>query len=143
MLYVKLLITGLLAGIAAGFFGIGGGLIIVPSLVYFAEFSQHKATGTSLAILLPPLGLGAVLEYAKKGNVDWKAAAIIGVLLALGAWIGGKYANGLKGPALSLAFGIFAVVMGSYTIWTAVSKMKAAPKTEASPTKRIQKSKQN
>lgn len=143
MLYVKLLLTGLLAGIAAGFFGIGGGLVIVPSLVYFAGFSQHKATGTSLAILLPPLGLGAVLEYSKRGNVDWKAAAIIGVMLALGAWIGSKYANGLKGPALSLGFGIFAVVMGSYTIWTAVSKMKAAPKTASAPTKRIEKSKEN
>jgi len=141
MLYVKLLITGLIAGIAAGFFGVGGGLIIVPSLVYFAGFSQHKATGTSLAILLPPLGLGAVLEYVKEGNVDWKAAAIISVLFALGAWAGGKYANGLKGPTLSLAFGIFAVVMGSYTIWSAVSKMKAAPKTANAPTKRVEKSK--
>ncbi len=127
MFYFKLLLTGLVAGIAAGFFGIGGGLIIVPSLVYFAGFSQHKATGTSLAILLPPLGLGAVLEYAKKGNVDWTAAAIIGVLLALGAWIGGKYASQLKGPTLQLAFGVFAVVMGSYTIWSAVSKLKAPP----------------
>ncbi len=124
MFYVKLLLTGLLAGITAGFFGLGGGLVIVPSLVYFAGFSQHKATGTSLAILLPPLGLGAVLEYAKKGNVDWRAAAIIGVLLAVGAWVGGKYANQLKGPALSLAFGIFAVVMGSYTIWSSVSKLR-------------------
>lgn len=123
MLYLKFLLTGLVAGIAAGFFGIGGGLVIVPSLVYFAGFSQHKATGTSLAILLPPLGLGAVMEYAKKGNVDWRAAAIIGVLLALGAWMGSRYANQLKGPALSLGFGIFAVVMGSYTIWTAVGKL--------------------
>ncbi len=122
---LKFLLTGLVAGIAAGFFGIGGGLIIVPSLVYFAGFSQHKATGTSLAILLAPLGLGAVIEYAKKDNVDWRAAAIIGILLALGAWIGGKYANQLKGPPLQLAFGVFAVVMGSYTIWSAMTKLKA------------------
>ena len=124
MLFFKLLLTGLVAGIAAGFFGIGGGLVIVPSLVYFAGFTQHQATGTSLAILLAPLGIGAVLEYHKNGNVDWKAAAIIGVLLALGAWIGGKYANQLKGPTLQLAFGVFAVVMGSYTIYTAVNKLK-------------------
>ena len=125
MLYLKFLLTGLVAGIAAGFFGIGGGLVIVPSLVYLAGFSQHKATGTSLAILLPPLGIGAVYEYAKKGNVDWTAAAIIAVLLALGAWIGGKYANQLKGPTLQLAFGIFAIVMGGYTIYTATTKLKA------------------
>ncbi len=132
MLYLKFLLTGLVAGVAAGFFGIGGGLVIVPSLVYFAGFSQHKATGTSLAILLAPLGIGAVLEYAKKGNVDWRAAAIIGILLALGAWFGGRYANQLKGPTLQLGFGIFAVVMGSYTIWTATSKMRATPKTPTS-----------
>lgn len=124
MNWPALLFTGLVAGIAAGFFGIGGGLVIVPSLTYLAGFSQHKATGTSLAILLAPLGAGAVYEYAKKGNVDWQAALIIGILLALGAWIGGKYANQLRGPSLQMAFGVFAVVMGSYTIWSAFSKMR-------------------
>ncbi len=119
-----LLLTGLVAGIAAGFFGIGGGLIIVPSLVYLLGFEQHKATGTSLAILLPPLGIGAVWEYYKKDNVDFKAALVIGILLALGAWIGGKYANQLKGPTLQLMFGVFAIVMGSWTIWTAVLKLR-------------------
>ncbi|RYG66078.1 sulfite exporter TauE/SafE family protein [bacterium] len=119
-----LILTGLVAGIAAGFFGIGGGLIIVPSLVYILGFPQHKATGTSLAILLLPLGAGAVYEYWKQDNVDFKAAAVVGILLALGAWIGGKYANQMKGPALQMAFGIFAVVMGSYTIWSAMMKMR-------------------
>lgn len=122
--WLGLLITGVVAGIAAGFFGIGGGLIIVPSLTYLLGFSQHKATGTSLAILLLPLGAGAVYEYWKAGNVDFKAAAVVGTLLALGAWVGGKYANQLKGPTLQLMFGIFAVVMGSYTIWTAMMKMR-------------------
>ena len=123
----KLLLTGVLAGVAAGFFGIGGGLIIVPALVFLLGFSQHKATGTSLAILLPPLGLGAVYEYHKKGNVDLHAALIIGALLAVGAWMGGKYANQLKGPTLQLGFGVFAVVMGVYTIVVALAKMRAAP----------------
>ena len=124
MATLKLIFTGIIAGIAAGFFGIGGGLIIVPSLVYLMGFSQHKATGTSLAILLPPLGAGAVYEYAKKGNVDWKAAIIIGSLLAVGAWAGGKYANQLKGPTLQLGFGVFAIVMGAYTIVTAMAKLR-------------------
>ena len=124
MAALKLIFTGIIAGIAAGFFGIGGGLIIVPALVYLMGFSQHKATGTSLAILLPPLGAGAVYEYAKKGNVDWRAAIIIGSLLAVGAWAGGKYANQLKGPSLQLGFGIFAMVMGAYTIVTAMAKLR-------------------
>ena len=125
MVALKLVFTGILAGIAAGFFGIGGGIIIVPALVYLMGFSQHKATGTSLAILLPPLGLPAVYEYAKKGNVDWQAALVIGSLLAFGAWAGGKYANNLKGPSLQLGFGVFAVVVGVYTIVTALAKMKS------------------
>ncbi len=58
---LTLLFIGLIAGILSGFFGIGGGVVIVPSLIYFLGFSQHKATGTSLAVLLPPIGLMAVL----------------------------------------------------------------------------------
>lgn len=122
---IALLLTGIVAGIAAGFFGIGGGLIIVPALVYFNHFSQHKATGTSLAALLLPVGFMAVYEYNKKGNVDWKVAMILGGLIVFGSWASAYFSNAkLKGPQLQLAFGIFAVVMGSYTIYTALNKMK-------------------
>jgi hypothetical protein len=62
---------------------VGGGLIIVPALVYFAGFSQHRATGTSLAILLLPVGLGAVIEYYRNGNVDIRAAAVAAVAFVL------------------------------------------------------------
>lgn len=118
-----LLLVGLIAGIAAGFFGIGGGLVIVPALVYILGFSQHKATGTSLVCLLPPLGIGAVYEYSKKGNVDVRAALVIATMLLLGGWLGGKYANRMSGPHLSLAFGVFAMAAGAYTIWTAWQKI--------------------
>ena len=120
-----LLATGLIAGVAAGFFGIGGGLVIVPALVYLLRFSQHKATGTSLACLLPPLGIGAVYQYAIKGNVDVRSAVVIGTMVLLGGWLGGKYANQMKGPQLSLGFGIFCVLVGIYTIVTALQKMKS------------------
>lgn len=120
---VSLLLVGLLAGISAGFFGIGGGLIIVPALVFLLGFTQHKATGTSLAVLLPPIGFMGVYQYWKADNVDIRAACIIGILLFFGAWLGGYYANKLKGPQLTLAFGIFAVVMGGYQIVTALQKM--------------------
>ncbi len=122
--FFLLLLTGLIAGVAAGFFGIGGGLVIVPALVYILGFTQHKATGTSLACLLPPLGIGAVYEYWRKGNVDIRAAAIIGSMLLIGGWLGGKYANRINGAQLSFAFGIFAVVAGLYTMWTAWLKLK-------------------
>jgi len=121
---IALIVTGILAGVAAGFFGIGGGLIIVPALVFFNHFSQHKAVGTSLAALLLPVGFMAVYEYHKKGNVDWKVAFIIGGLIVLGSWASAYFSNEkLKGPQLQMAFGIFAVVMGGYTIWAAAGKM--------------------
>ena len=118
-----LLLVGLIAGVASGFFGIGGGLVIVPALVYILGFSQHKATGTSLVCLLPPLGIGAVYEYSKKGNIDVRAAIIIATMLLIGGWFGGKYANKMSGPHLSLAFGIFAILTGAYTIWAAMQKI--------------------
>ena len=64
---VLLLFIGGVSGIASGLFGIGGGVLVVPALVYLAGFSQHRATGTSLAILLPPIGLAAVVEYYRHG----------------------------------------------------------------------------
>ncbi|HEX8550259.1 MAG TPA: sulfite exporter TauE/SafE family protein [Abditibacteriaceae bacterium] len=124
---IVLLLTGIVAGIAAGFFGIGGGLIIVPALVYFNGFSQHKATGTSLAALLLPVGFMAVYEYHRKGNIDWRAAMIIGGMIVFGSWASAYFTNvKVKGPQLQLAFGLFAVVMGGYTIWSAMEKMRAS-----------------
>ena len=122
--FLLLLLTGLIAGVAAGFFGIGGGLVIVPALVYILGFSQHKATGTSLVCLLPPLGIGAVYQYWKAGNVDVRAAMVIGSMLLIGGFLGGKYANKLNGAQLSFAFGIFAVGAGLYTMWTAWMKLR-------------------
>ncbi|MDQ3812578.1 MAG: sulfite exporter TauE/SafE family protein [Armatimonadota bacterium] len=120
---IPLALTGLVAGISAGLFGIGGGIIIVPALVYLLGFSQHKATGTSLAILLPPVGLAAVLEYYRNKNVDIPAAIVIALMLFLGGWVGARIAHKLSEPHLKLAFGVFAVVMGIYTIITALQKI--------------------
>ena len=122
---IGLILTGLAAGLSAGLFGIGGGVIIVPALVYLLHFTQHKALGTSLAVLLPPFGIAAVYEYYKKGNVDIKAAAIIGAALFFGGWVGGYFANRMSGPHLKLAFGIFYIVIGIYTIATTLPKLKA------------------
>jgi uncharacterized protein len=118
-----LLLIGLGAGVFAGFFGVGGGIVLVPALIYVMGFSQHKATGTSLAVLLPPVGLAAVLEYYRHDYVDLKAAAIIAVAALLGAWIGAVLANKLSGPVLRLAFGVFTVVMGFYLIYGAARRL--------------------
>lgn len=120
-----LLFIGLGSGVVAGMFGIGGGVVIVPALVYLAGFSQHLAIGTSLAILLPPVGLAAVIEYYRHGHVDLKVALIVAFGLFLGAWAGARYANRLSGPHLRMAFGIFVVCMGVYIIYGAVKRLPA------------------
>jgi uncharacterized membrane protein YfcA len=118
-----LLTVGLVAGIASGLFGIGGGVLIVPGLVFLLGFSQHMATGTSLAILLPPVGIAAVLEYYHHGNVDLKAAFIVAASLLAGAWVGALLANHLKDEYLRLAFGVFVVGIGVYVIVVALKRL--------------------
>lgn len=121
--FIVLLIIGLLAGILSGVFGIGGGVIIVPALIYLLGFSQHKATGTSLAVLLPPIGMAAVFEYYHHNNVDLRAAIIIASTSLMGAWLGAVLANKVSGPSLRLAFGIFVVIMGLYLIYGAMKRL--------------------
>jgi uncharacterized protein len=120
---ILLLVIGLAAGILSGFFGIGGGVIIVPALIYILGFTQHKATGTSLAVLLPPIGLIAVLEYYHHGNVDFRAALIIAATAIIGAWLGAVLADKLSGPVLRLAFGVFVVLLGFYLIYGACRRL--------------------
>lgn len=122
----SLVAIGLGAGFAAGVFGIGGGILIVPALVYFVGFSPQKATGTSLAILLPPVGLAAVLEYYRHGNVDLHAAVVIASMLFVGSWAGATIANHLDPFRMKVAFGAFVVLVGLYTIVEAVLERGAA-----------------
>ncbi|NLW67124.1 MAG: sulfite exporter TauE/SafE family protein [Bacteriovoracaceae bacterium] len=119
---VLLLFIGLAAGGAAGLFGIGGGVIIVPALVYVLGFSLHNAIGTSLAILLPPVGLAAVIEYYRHGNVDLRSAIIVAAGLFLGAWISAYFANRVSSTSLRVAFGAFIIFMGAYMIFGALRK---------------------
>jgi uncharacterized membrane protein YfcA len=118
-----LVLIGFAAGIAAGLFGIGGGLLIIPGLVFLLGFSQHTATGTSLAILLPPVGIAAVLEYYRHGNVDLRAAFIVAAALLVGAWFGARLANHLKDEYLRLAFGVFVVGLGLYVVFGAMRRL--------------------
>src|SRR5512135_2190666 len=105
--WLLLVVIGLLGGFASGLFGVGGGIVIVPALIYWAGFTQHKATGTSLAVLLPPIGLAAAIEYYRHGNVDVRAAMILATMMIVGSWVGAYVANRLPGPYLRLAFGVF------------------------------------
>lgn len=106
------LAIGLVAGIASGLFGVGGGVLIVPALVLLLGFSQELSVGTSLAVLLPPVGLAAVLEYYRHGNVNLKAAVLIALGLFAGAWLGSLLAHRMGEVWLKLAFGVFVVCLG-------------------------------
>src|SRR5512147_1469402 len=105
-------VIGVLGGVASGLFGVGGGIVIVPALIYWAGFSQHRATGTSLAVLLLPIGLAATIEYYRNGNVDLRAAVILAATMFIGAWGGAFLANQMKGPHLRLIFGMFVTGVG-------------------------------
>jgi uncharacterized protein len=115
-----LLFIGSIAGFLSGVFGIGGGVVIMPALVYFAGFDQHRATGTSLAVLLPPIGLGAAIEYYRHGAVDVRAALIVAVGVLVAAWLSAMVANRLPGSYLRLAFGVFVIGLGISMVMSAV-----------------------
>ena len=114
---------GLVAGLLSGVFGIGGGVVIVPALIYLAGFSQHRATGTSLAVLLPPIGLGAMWEYYRHGNVNVPAAIIIAASVFVGGWVGAVIANRVSGPYLRLSFGVFVVALGVFLTFGAFRRL--------------------
>jgi uncharacterized membrane protein YfcA len=107
------LLVGLAAGIFSGLFGIGGGLIIVPALVLAFGFEQIRANATSLAALIPPVGLLGAAVYYKQGLIDWRAALLIAVGLFLGAYGGAQIAIGLSPATLKRAYGIFLLVIGA------------------------------
>jgi uncharacterized protein len=106
------LIIGIVAGILSGLFGIGGGTIITPALVFLAGFSQLKAQGTSLIAMLPPVGILAFLEYYKRGNADLYAGIIICIAMVISAKFGAEFANMLPMDVLRKAFGIFFILVG-------------------------------
>lgn len=114
---------GAIAGALSGFFGIGGGVIIVPALIYLAGFNQHLATGTSLAVLLPPVGVGAAIEYYQHGNVDIRAAAIIAATLLASGWLASRVATRVSGPPLQLAFALFVTALGLSMLWGSVKQL--------------------
>jgi len=111
-------LLGLVAGVLAGLVGIGGGTIIVPALVFLFGFTQHKAQGTTLALLVPPIGILAAWTYYKQGFVDMKAAAFIVLGFFLGGLLGARVATQLPGQVLSKVFGVFLLVIAIKMIFT-------------------------
>ena len=117
--FITLLIIGLLAGIASGYVGIGGGIIIIPSLIYFLGLDQYQAQGVSLALMLPPIGVLAFYKYYQSGSFNLEIegqivenklliyAFLMAVFFVVGGWLGAKWS--LKTPVhiVKLIFGSF------------------------------------
>ena len=101
-----LVAIGITAGILSGFVGVGGGVVIVPCLIYFLGMTQFQAQGTSLTLMLPPIGILAFMNYYKAGNVDLKYAFIIAVAFIIGGYFGSKWAMKLPEAKVKLIFGI-------------------------------------
>ncbi len=104
-----LILVGLAAGVLSGIVGIGGGIIIVPALVYFLSFSQRMAQGTSLAILLLPIGLLGVIQFYKAGYVDVRVTAIIAVAFFIGSYFGSRIALTVPQDVLKKCFAVLLV----------------------------------
>lgn len=106
-----LLCVGLMAGILSGMVGVGGGIIIVPALVYFLSMSQHEAQGTSLSVLLLPVGIFAVFNYYKAGYVDVKSTLIIASTFLIGGYIGSKVSIAIDQNVVKKVFGVFLLLV--------------------------------
>jgi uncharacterized membrane protein YfcA len=117
---------GLAVGLLVGFMGVGGGIVLVPAMVFILHLSQHTAQGTSLFLQLPPLGLGALLMYWKKGQVDLKAGSICALGILLGGYFGSKMAIGLSPRNLRELFGLFLIVAAAM-LWR-TPKPRALPR---------------
>lgn len=109
---IILVCIGLLAGFLSGMIGIGGGIIIVPALVYLLGVSQQSAQGTSIALMLPPIGILAALNYYKAGSLNVKYALIIAVTFIVGGYLGSKISLAyFSEAAMKKVFGIILMVV--------------------------------
>jgi uncharacterized protein len=113
---VTVLALGMTAGVLVGLLGIGGGVVLVPAMVYLLGYDQHLAQGTSLFILLPPIGLGALREYWRNGNVDLGAGIACAAGFLVGGYGGGVLAVPLPSRDLRGIFGVF-LILSAVLLW--------------------------
>lgn len=100
-----LVIVGVVAGLLSGFVGVGGGIVMVPALVWLLGYSQHQAQGTSLAVLMLPVVFLAVRNYYKEGMIDWRVVGVIAVAFVAGGYFGSKGALSLPADTVKRVFG--------------------------------------
>ncbi len=118
-----LLAIGICAGMISGFIGIGGGVVIVPALIYFMGMTQFQAQGTSLALMLPPIGILAFMNYYKDGHINLQYAGIIAVAFIIGGFLGSKIALKMNPNVVKFIFGIIMLYVAIRLVWTSSFKL--------------------
>lgn len=106
-----IILVGIAAGMLSGLVGVGGGIIIVPALVYFIGFSQKTAQGTSLALIMLPVGILGVLQYYKQGHIDWKIVGLLAVGFVAGSFFGSKLALSISQETLKKVFAVLMIII--------------------------------
>lgn len=134
---IILALVGIFAGIISGFVGIGGGVIIVPALMYFLGYNQLQGQGVSLMVLAMPVGIFAVINYYKAGNIQFLPAFIIAIGFVFGAYFGSKWALGIDMKKVKIAFGILMFVMSIKMLLDA-QKMPSTPSKNSESNSKIQ-----
>ena len=109
--FLILILIGLAAGLLGGLLGLGGGIILIPAMVYLLGFSQHQAIGTSLAVMLPPIGMFAAYNYYKAGQVNLKYALIIAVAFMAGSYLSSKFALTIPENTLKKIFSVLLLIV--------------------------------
>ncbi len=126
---IILLLVGLAAGIMGGLVGVGGGIIIVPSLIYFLNFSQKEAQGTSLGILLLPIGILGVLQYYRAGYIDMRSIWLVAFGFLAGSYFGSKIALSLPQDTVKKIFAILMILISLKMLFLDKKEKDIDPKT--------------
>ena len=106
-----IILVGVAAGMLSGLVGVGGGIIIVPALVYFIGFSQKTAQGTSLALIMLPVGVFGVIQYYKQGHVDYRIVGILAIGFLVGSFFGSKLALTISQETLKKVFAVLMIII--------------------------------
>jgi uncharacterized membrane protein YfcA len=117
-----LVIVGLLAGALSGFVGVGGGIIIVPAMIYFMNMNQMQAQGVSLALLMLPVGILGVMNYYKAGHIQFSYVLIMAVGFVLGNYFGSKYAMKVPEHKIKFFFALLMLYVAVQMLWKSGAK---------------------
>ncbi|MCD6355136.1 MAG: sulfite exporter TauE/SafE family protein [Prolixibacteraceae bacterium] len=115
---IILIAIGVVAGLLSGVFGIGGAIIVIPSLVFILGLSQHMAQGTSIALMIPPIGILAFWNYWKAGQVNWKFALVLSLTFVVGAYLGSLVSIQFSDRLLRKIFGVLLLLIAIKMIFS-------------------------